>query len=85
MKPMQKSLGDDTSGLNRRELMGSAAAVGMATAGGFTPVAAQAATATPVVSVHLDVPFVSLHGAAPYSPPARSAAEAGLVEPHELA
>jgi hypothetical protein len=36
--------------------------------------------------VHLDVPFVDARGGAPpYRPPVRSAAEAGLVEPHELA
>jgi hypothetical protein len=50
-------------------------------------VAAQTAVpVTPVVSVHLDVPFVDTRRGAPaYRPPIRSAAEAGLVEPHELA
>jgi nitrous oxide reductase len=71
-------------GLNRRELMGTAAAVGVAAGSGVSLGAAQAATTAPVVAVHLDTPYVSVHGAAPYSPPVRSAAEAGLVEPHEL-
>ena len=71
--------------LNRRELMGAAAAAGVAAASGVGAGAAQAATSTPVVSVHLDTPYVSAHGAAPYSPPGRSTAEAGLIEPHELA
>ena len=76
---------DQTSGLNRRDLMGTAAAVGLASAGGFTPVAAQAGVRAPVASVHLDVPVIDAQGGAPYSAPVRSAAEAGLVEPHELA
>ena len=75
---------DQTSGLNRRELMGTAAA-GLAAAGGVGFGAAQATATAPVVSVHLDVPYVSTHGAQPYSPPVCSAAAAGLVEPHELA
>ena len=71
-------------GLNRRELMGSAAAAGLlTTAGGFS--VAGIAAAAPTVSVHLDVPYVDGHGRSrPYRPPIRSAAEAGLVEPHEL-
>jgi hypothetical protein len=77
---------EETSGLNRRELLGSAAAAGLAAGGGFSLGAAQAASLAPVVSVHLDVPFVDARGGAPpYRPPVRSAAEAGLVEPHELA
>ena len=71
--------------LNRRELMGTAAAVGVAAGSGVGLGAAQAATSAPGVAVQLDTPFVSAHGAAPYSPPVRSAAEAGLVDPHELA
>lgn len=77
---------DETSGLNRRELMGTAAAAGLAAGAGLGIGAAQAAaTAAPVVSVHLDVPFVDASGGRAYSPPLRSAAEAGLVDPHELA
>jgi hypothetical protein len=77
---------NDASGLNRRELMGSTAATGLAAAGGFSFTAAWGAASAPVVSVHLDVPFVDAHGGAePYRPPVRSAAEAGLVDPHELA
>lgn len=82
---MTETSGDQTSGLNRRELMGTAAAVGLAAGSGFAFVPVQAVAAAPVVSVHLDAPYVSAHDAEPYSPPARSAAEAGLVEPHELA
>jgi hypothetical protein len=75
---------DRTSGLNRRELMGTAAAVGVAAGSGVSLGAAQAGPSTPVVSVHLDVPSVGAHGAQPYAPPVRSAADAGLVEPYEL-
>ena len=71
-------------GLNRRELMGSAAAAGLAAAGGGF-VAVPSAPAAPVVSVHLDVPVVDAHGGGQaYRPPVRSAAEAGLADPHEL-
>jgi hypothetical protein len=70
-----------SGGLNRRQLLGSAAA---AAGGGFG--AGWTLASAPVVSVHLDVPFVDPRGAAaPYRPPMRSAAEAGLVDPHELA
>ena len=76
---------NDTSALSRRELMGTAAAAGLAAGAGLGAArAVRAATRTPVVSVHLDVPYVSTHGAGPYSPPIRSAAEAGLADPHEL-
>jgi nitrous oxide reductase len=81
---MSRRMDKTPSGLNRRELMGTAAAVGAAAAGGFSLGGPAMAASAPVASVHLDVPFVSAHGAAPYSPPVRSAAEAGLVEPHEL-
>ena len=74
-----------SDGLNRRELMGTAAAAGLAAAGGGFGLA-WSASATPVVSVHLDVPNVDASGRGrPYRQPARSAAEAGLVDPHELA
>jgi hypothetical protein len=71
-------------GLNRRELMGTAAAAGLAATGGGLGLA-WSASAAPVVSVHLDTPYVDAGGRGqPYRPPVRSAAEAGLVEPHEL-
>lgn len=74
------------NGLNRRQLMGSAVAAGLAAAGGGFGLAVAWTGAAPVVSVHLDVPFVDAHGLhRAYAPPIRSAAEAGLVDPHELA
>ena len=71
------------SGLNRRQLLGTAAAAGLVATGGglsagWTPAGA------PAVSVHLDVPYVDHHGrAAPYRAPVRTAAQAGLFDPHE--
>lgn len=75
---------DRTSGLNRREVMGSVAAAGLAAAGGRSRAAQGTPADTTVVSVHLDVPFMKASGGA-YRAPMRSAAEAGLVDPHELA
>jgi len=80
-----KSMASD--GLSRRQLLGSAAAAGLAaTGGGFSAAASWTGAFAPTASVHLDVPFVDPRGgAAPYRPPLRLAADAGAFDPHELA
>jgi hypothetical protein len=76
-----------SGGLNRRQLLGSAAAAGLAAAGGgFSAAAAWTGALAPAASVHLDVPFVDVHGAHRlYQPPIRLPADAGAFDPHELA
>jgi len=76
-----------SDGLNRRQLLGSAAAAGLvAGAGGAFSVAAWTGALAPAAAVHLDVPFIDARGAhRPYRPPVRLAADAGAFDPHELA